>query len=190
MEQQVIPYGYCHCGCGQPTKIIAMNDAKRGRVKGQPYRFITGHGSRRSEKKRYTRIFQPDSPNADAGGYLGEHIAVAERILGKPLPAEAEVHHLNRIGTDNAPANLVICENHAYHMLIHARTRALKACGNPNWRKCSFCKCWDDPANMNCSGAAIKSPSFYHQECHREHNRLYMAAKRAAKKADSSANAE
>lgn len=38
-----IPYGYCHCGCGQKTKICDKNHTKHGHVKGEPKRFIAGH---------------------------------------------------------------------------------------------------------------------------------------------------
>ena len=40
---QEIPYGYCHCGCGQKTKIITKNDRGRGHVKGEPLKYIVGH---------------------------------------------------------------------------------------------------------------------------------------------------
>lgn len=43
-EQSRVPYGYCHCGCGQKTNIVPLNDASRGYVKGEPFRFIRGHG--------------------------------------------------------------------------------------------------------------------------------------------------
>lgn len=38
-----IPYGYCHCGCGQKTTIATRSDARRGAVKGEPRRFISHH---------------------------------------------------------------------------------------------------------------------------------------------------
>lgn len=38
-----ISYGYCHCGCGQKTKISKETRFARGIVKGQPYNFIRGH---------------------------------------------------------------------------------------------------------------------------------------------------
>lgn len=52
------------------------------------------------------------------------HQRVAERALGKPLPAGAEIHHVNGDPKDNRPANLVICQDAAYHDLLHARARA------------------------------------------------------------------
>lgn len=38
-----IPYGYCHCGCGQKTKIATRNNARWMQVKGQPNRFLQHH---------------------------------------------------------------------------------------------------------------------------------------------------
>lgn len=41
-----IPYGYCHCGCGQKTTIAKLTNSKRGRIKGDPTRYINGHHQR------------------------------------------------------------------------------------------------------------------------------------------------
>lgn len=41
-----IPYGYCHCGCGQLAPISQYTAFKRGYIKGQPVRFIAGHHNR------------------------------------------------------------------------------------------------------------------------------------------------
>lgn len=38
-----IPYGYCHCGCGQRTKIAPQTSQRSGAIKGEPNRFIYGH---------------------------------------------------------------------------------------------------------------------------------------------------
>ena len=56
-----------------------------------------------------------------------EHVWLAEKALGKPLPPKAIVHHLNEIPDDNyTPFNLVICPDQKYHMLLHKRARELK----------------------------------------------------------------
>ncbi len=44
---QEVPYGYCHCGCGQKTKISTRNDTTNGYVKGEPRHYVSGHNARR-----------------------------------------------------------------------------------------------------------------------------------------------
>lgn len=36
----------CECGCGNPAPIATNTDATRGRIKGQPLKFIHGHSQR------------------------------------------------------------------------------------------------------------------------------------------------
>lgn len=55
-----------------------------------------------------------------------EHVVVAEKALGKPMPKGAVVHHVTENKADNlGDWKLVICPNQAYHALIHTRMREL-----------------------------------------------------------------
>ena len=73
-----------------------------------------------------------------AGKKTRMHRIRAEKALGHPLPKGAHVHHADGSFGDDAP--LVICENTAYHSLLHRRMNIVRAGGNPNtdaW--CSRC---------------------------------------------------
>lgn len=39
----LIPYGFCHCGCGRKTDIATGNNARLRWKKGQPKRYIANH---------------------------------------------------------------------------------------------------------------------------------------------------
>jgi len=74
-------------------------------------------------------------------GWKRTHVRIAETALGKPLPLGAQVHHLNEDGTDNRNNNLVICEDLAYHRLLHVRTRIVRAGGDPDKERiCGRCR--------------------------------------------------
>jgi hypothetical protein len=100
----------------------------------------TWNGGVRTTSAGYRQVKRPDHPRADVKGYVYEHVLVAEAALGRHLPPQAEVHHFNEIKDDNRGANLVICEDHAYHRLLHARARVVRAGGRPGRDKfCSSC---------------------------------------------------
>jgi hypothetical protein len=111
----------------------------------------------------YVLIHQPGHHRADRQGYVREHTLVVERALGHPLPDKAEVHHVNEVKADNRNRNLVACQDHAYHFLLHRRMRALRACGNANYRQCYVCKRWDDPKAMRACG--FRQNTIYHPSC-------------------------
>jgi hypothetical protein len=133
--------GLCECGCGQQAPISPDTRVKLGHIKGQPQRFIFGHKIKTGRKPTtYPHVKAPDHPKAN-NGWIFEHTQIVERALGKHLPDRAEVHHIDRNRQNNAHANLVVCQDHAYHMLLHARQRVVKAGGDPNTQAiCCGCK--------------------------------------------------
>jgi hypothetical protein len=163
------PKGFCGCGCGQATTVARVNHASRGWIKGEPIRFIRGHVGRMQTGSRYR-----EKKIGSRRSY--EHIEVAERALGKPLPSGAQVHHINENRRDNRPENLVVCPDTAYHKLLHVRQSALTASGNPNYRMCWVCKQWDDPINMTIRKRATQAIA-QHPECNRRYMRTHRRMK-------------
>jgi len=53
-----IPYGYCHCGCGNLTPIAKKTRSECGWVKGQPIHFIHGHHARLQWKTALDRFWE------------------------------------------------------------------------------------------------------------------------------------
>lgn len=157
-----ISLGYCQCGCGQKTK--------KGR-KQTWNNFIYGHNRKNiKDTKRYKgNNYKQIGTGSDI---KLEHRIIAEEALGKPLPLLVAIHHYGK-KCDNH--SIVICENDAYHFLLHRRDRAYKATGNPNMRKCHICKGWDLSENLY-EFHGIKNP--YLQYRHRSCNIKYLKLRR------------
>ena len=95
-------------------------------------------------------------------GYVKEHRLIVEKVLGYVLSPQIPVHHHDENKSNNANGNLVVCEDLGYHKFLHMRTSALKACGHTHWKKCRYCKEWDDPDNSDMY--VFKSNS-WHRSC-------------------------
>lgn len=99
-----IPHGYCHCGCGQRTRLAPRTHRRDGHVKGEPLRYIRGHHKRlyRAEYTEEDRGFPTPcwiwQKATRADGYGAEqgrlaHRSYYERCLG-PIPEGLHVDHL------------------------------------------------------------------------------------------------
>ncbi|MGO9372707.1 MAG: hypothetical protein ACLQBD_11485 [Syntrophobacteraceae bacterium] len=169
---EILP-GYCQCGCGQKTNIAKKTDNSRDRIKGMPLRFCYAHNLKDFQSGE-------NHPNWKGGpaitgcypktfNQIDEHILLAEKALGKPLPLGAKVHHHGLIINQC----IVICQDDAYHKFIEQRTKAWFACGHADWRKCWICNQYDDPINLYIHNSIV-----FHNKCFNERQRKYRTARR------------
>ena len=108
-------------------------------------------------------------------GGITEHVAIAEGALGHRLPIGAEVHHVDGCRRNNAHTNLVICQDHAYHCLLHYRAKAQAACGDPSKLYCAFCKKWDCEERLYVRNGGREGRKVYHVACVVQYNRELIA---------------
>jgi hypothetical protein len=95
---------YCSADCSVSARVLPDGSKKKKRG-----RFKDGH----------ILVRRSDHPHADRNGYVPEHRLVMEDSLGRLLKRSERVHHINCIKEDNRIENLVVCENHTEHFLIH-----------------------------------------------------------------------
>lgn len=95
-----VPYGYCQCGCGEKTTLSRQNHRERGWVKGEPKRFMKGHGTRGAgagykEDENGCWIWQGHitSHGYGSGTYTWAHREVWEKHRGS-IPDGLQLDHL------------------------------------------------------------------------------------------------
>ncbi len=117
----------------------------------------------------YYLIKNKEHGRSGKNGYVRRSCLVCEKVLDKTLPPKLVIHHINHNRAGDRPENLVVCENTAYHSLLHEREKAYKACDHVNWRKCGFCHKYDDPINLKMGSCSDS----YHVECKRKYYKDY-----------------
>lgn len=181
MSADVIPRGLCQCGCGEKTTIAKWGAGAGGKFRGEPMRFIKGHGARSGPANPQYKGFSIHNK-----GYrkltLGfgshpkfEHILIVERALGKPLRKGVQVHHVDENKANNENGNLVACDSPAYHKLLHRRQRALDACGDANAHRCGICGGYDNQRDITVCNARWFVA--YHRSCVGARRRARAAGK-------------
>jgi hypothetical protein len=107
---QDTPYGFCHCGCGEKTRIAPQSHTKLGWVKGEPIRYIGGHNTRSSPVAYLEQDTGYDTPcwiwqrslNDRGYGYLRHQgqCRLAHRVYwteaNGPVPPGMQLDHLCR----------------------------------------------------------------------------------------------
>ncbi len=73
-------------------------------------------GGRSVNHKGYIFIHSPNHPFANRERYVFEHRLVAEKELGRFLKDEEEVHHINKIKSDNRLENLMVFATQSAHL--------------------------------------------------------------------------
>lgn len=129
---------------------------------------VNWKGGRIVDPEGYILVMSPGHSRAKTTGYVWEHILVCEKALGKLLPPGAIPHHVDGDRSNNKNSNLVLCQDQAYHNLLHQRQRALEACGHANWRKCWICKQYDAPQKL----IIRKNSGAFHRNCHAEYGKF------------------
>lgn len=157
-------------GCGNAIEAKSLCN--------KHYQRLCNHGD-----ANYSSRAENGAGTIDAKGYrrlsvngikVKEHAAIAEKALGKPLPKGAVIHHVNGDKLDNRPENLVICPDEKYHHLLHTRTNAIDAGYPANYRKCKYCKEYDNPDLLIITTNAAP----HHKECiSKYHKRYYQLTK-------------
>jgi hypothetical protein len=113
----------CECGCGGTAPIARQTDRRKGWTKGQPVRFIQGHGGRGkpAHNRSAPDVYLVDengcwiwqlqrSPNGYGrtqrnGKVTTAHRASYERLVG-PIPEGLHLDHLCRVRLCVNPAHL------------------------------------------------------------------------------------
>ena len=116
--------------CSQECRLSWLSRRVREEVN------VTGHSkghkaphlSELNRKRNPLLALEPDAANR--GSYKGkEHRRTMERILGRKLKPNEDVHHINGIHDDNRPENLMVM-SHSEHLKLH--WRLLKKGGDGN----------------------------------------------------------
>lgn len=89
----------------------------------------------------YLVIYKPDHPRCNKKGYIRLHRFVYEYFFKCCLLPWVDVHHINKIKTDNHKSNLLLAVTRSEHNRIHSREgRRRRKIIDKSKRYCYICK--------------------------------------------------
>lgn len=158
MSEQEIPYGYCHCGCGQKTNIAKRNFHSRGIVKGEPWRYAPGHtGLNAPLSVRFWKYLAPGAFNecwlwqgcTNPGGYGVIQAGRAQRTIFLAHRVSWELHNgpiPNGLDCLHECDNPPCCNPHHLFLGDDAANMADKIMKgrHPRGESCSYAKLTED----------------------------------------------
>ena len=92
-------------------------------------------GGRIIDRAGYILIKSGGHPRRTKGDYVGEHILVMEKQLGRFIERGEVVHHINEIKCDNRIENLMLLKDNTAHRKIHKEIGLKRYLAN----KCKYC---------------------------------------------------
>jgi len=97
----------CSQSCGQK----AFNKANPARFRGDNSKRWKGG---KQTRHGYMFIHQPEHPSCQGNkrAYVAEHRLVMEKMIGRYLTSDEQVHHKNGVRSDNRPENLELWVGH------------------------------------------------------------------------------
>lgn len=100
----------CECGCGRPAPIAQFGSKSRGWVKGQPVRFVWGHGSRKpgAQARQRNRKPRPDTGERKPNGNTRMFVEVGQRFgYGVVIDPDARIKFPSSLGPGKRAARLL-----------------------------------------------------------------------------------
>lgn len=111
------------CGCLRKETSAAMCRSRVGKKNPLWGKIRESHpnwrGGRIIDNDGYIKVKNHEHPRSDHGGYVPEHILVAEQALGEYIPKGQVIHHINGDKTDNRLENLWWFASQSEHMAHH-----------------------------------------------------------------------